>query len=105
MLVPKNAHLKKSQVTTKNEKLNLHFTTYLPTCCVIIIAEMTLFIDKRHFEASIMVALTSMLVMYTLYQSVAKTLPPAYMKMIDIWLLAGLILTIFVVMVLIAIEY
>jgi hypothetical protein len=80
-------------------------TTYLPTCCLIIIAEMTLIIDKSHFEATIMVALTAMLVMYTLYQSVADTLPQtAYLKMIDIWLLAGLILPFFVVMVLIAVD-
>jgi hypothetical protein len=80
-------------------------TTYLPTCCLIIIAEMTLIIDKSHFEATIMVALTSMLVMYTLYQSVADTLPQtAYLKMIDIWLLAGLILPFFVVMVQIAVD-
>jgi hypothetical protein len=80
-------------------------TTFLPTCCLIIIAQMTLFIDKSHFEATIMVALTAMLVMYTLYQSVANTLPQtAYLKMIDIWLLAGLILPFFVVMVLIAVD-
>jgi hypothetical protein len=40
-----------------------------------------------------MVSLTSMLVMYTLYQSVAGSLPQtAYLKMIDIWLLFGLIM-------------
>jgi hypothetical protein len=80
-------------------------TTYLPTFCLIIIAEMTLVIDKSHFEATIMVTLTAMLVMYTLYQSVANTLPQtAYLKMIDIWLLAGLILPFFVFMVLIAVD-
>jgi hypothetical protein len=37
-----------------------------------------------------MVALTSMLVMYTLFQSVSDDLPQTpYLKMIDIWLLAG----------------
>ncbi len=45
-------------------------TTFLPTICLILICELTLFIDISHFEATIMVALTSMLVMYTLYQSV-----------------------------------
>jgi hypothetical protein len=86
--------------------INYHLaTTYLPTFCLIIIAEMTLFIDKSHFEATIMVALTTMLVMYTLYQGVANALPQtAYLKMIDIWLLAGLILPFFVVMVLIAVD-
>jgi hypothetical protein len=77
-------------------------TTFLPTICLIMIAEMTLFIDVVHFEATIMVALTSMLVMYTLYQSVASSLPQtSYLKMVDLWLLAGLILPFFVLIVLI----
>jgi hypothetical protein len=68
-------------------------TTYLPTVCLLIIAEITLYIDDSHFDTTVMVSLTSMLVMYTLYQSVAGSLPQtAYLKMIDIWLLFGLIM-------------
>ena len=66
---------------------------------------MTLFIDVSHFEATIMVALTSMLVMYTLYQSISATLPKtAYLKMIDYWLLGGLIIPFIVFNVLIIID-
>jgi hypothetical protein len=40
-----------------------------------------------------MVSLTAMLVMYTLYQSISGSLPQtAYLKMIDAWLLFGLIM-------------
>ena len=68
-------------------------TTYLPSVCLLLAAEITLFIDESHFEATTMVALTSMLVMYTLYQSSAQSLPQtSYLKMIDVWLLPGLIL-------------
>ena len=75
--------------------------TYLPTICLIMIAELTLFIGVEHFEASIMVALTSMLVMYTLYQSISASLPQtAYMKMIDYWLLNGLFIPFFVFLIL-----
>jgi len=71
--------------------------TYLPTTCLLLIAEITLFIDDSHFEATIMVSLTSMLVLYTLYQSVAQSLPQtAYLKMIDVWLLFGLMMPFFV---------
>jgi hypothetical protein len=71
--------------------------TYLPTTCLLLIAEITLFIDDSHFEATIMVSLTSMLVLYTLYQSVALSLPQtAYLKMIDVWLLFGLMMPFFV---------
>ena len=67
--------------------------TYLPTICLLIIAEITLFIDESHFDTTVMVSLTSMLVMYTLYQSISGTLPQtSYLKMIDVWLLFGLML-------------
>ena len=47
--------------------------------------------NEEHFEATIMVSLTAMLVMYTLHQSILSQLPKtSYMKMIDIWLLYGL---------------
>ena len=86
-------------------KLSYHiFNIYLPTLCLEIIAALTLFVDLSHFEANIMVALTSMLVTYTLYQSISAYLPQtSYMKMIDIWLFGGLtvpfvIITILVIM-------
>ena len=87
--------------------LTHHITsTFIPTLCIIIIAEVTLFIDVRHFEATIMVALTSMLVMYTLYQSISETLPlTAYMKMIDIWLFLGLIFPFIIICVLTILDY
>ena len=87
--------------------LTNHITsTFLPTLCIIIIAGLTLFIDVRHFEATIMVALTSMLVMYTLYQSISETLPhTAYMKMIDIWLFCGLIFPFVIICALTILDY
>ena len=42
------------------------FNIYIPTLCLVIIAGFTLFIDYSHFDATIMVALTTMLVIYTL---------------------------------------
>ena len=67
-------------------------TTYLPSICLLVAAEITLFIDEEHFEATTMVALTSMLVMYTLYQATSSSLPQtSYLKYIDVWLLPGLL--------------
>ena len=40
---------------------------FIPSFCLIVAAEITLFVDEKHFEANIMVALTATLVMYTLY--------------------------------------
>ena len=70
-------------------RLSVHIVNiYLPTFSLIMIAGFTLFIDFSHFEVNIMIALTSMLVTYTLYQSISGYLPhTSYIKMIDIWLL------------------
>ena len=51
-------------------------------------------------------AITSMLVMYTLNQSVSSKLPAtAYMKLIDVWLLFGLLLPFVIIILLILIEH
>ena len=82
------------------------YNTYIPTFCLVTIATSTLFIDESHFEATIMVALTSMLVIYTLHQSISANLPlTSYMKMIDIWLFCGLIVPFIVIGGLIILDY
>ena len=59
------------------------FCTYLPTTCILIMAVLTMFIDESHFEATIMVALTAMLVLYTLFQSISEVMPTtSYLKLI-----------------------
>ena len=87
-------------------KLSYHiFNTYIPTLILAIIAGFTLFIDFSHFEVSIMIALTSMLVTYTLYQSISAYLPrTSYMKMIDIWLFGGLIFPFFIIAILVIMD-
>ena len=68
-------------------------SVYIPCTCVLVMCLSTLYIDKSHFEATIMVSLTAMLVMYTLYQSIADSMPKtAYLKFLDYWLLYGMIL-------------
>ena len=87
-------------------KLSYHVSNiYIPTLCLIMIAGFTLFIDFSHFEVSIMIALTSMLVTYTLYQSISEYLPhTSYMKMIDIWLLGGLIFPFIIITILVIMD-
>ena len=87
-------------------KLSYHIVNiYIPSLCLIMIAGFTLFIDFGHFEATIMIALTSMLVTYTLYQSLSTYLPQtSYMKMIDIWLFVGLIFPFFNVTILVIMD-
>ena len=105
-----------SQVNTSMSEINVrikfrrlfsyHITnTYIPTLCLMIICQLTLFIDPAHFEANIMVAPTSMLVMYTLFQSVSATLPQtSYLKFIDVWLFFGLIMPFVIICILVKID-
>ena len=77
---------------------------FIPSLCLIAAAEITLYVDQSHFDATIMVALTSTLVMYTLYTGINDKLPvSSSIKMIDIWLLQG-ILTPFLVFIVLAIS-
>ena len=67
---------------------------------------MTLYFKKEHFKTSVPVAITSMLVMYTLNQSISSKLPQtSYIKFIDVWLLFGLIQPFFIIVMLVIIEH
>ena len=80
-------------------------TTYMPIICVIAIVLSILFIDQSHFEATIMVALTAMLVMHTLFQSISASMPStAYLKFLDYWLIFGLIMPFLVLITLVIWE-
>ena len=84
-------------------KLSYHIINiYIPTLSLVLIAGFTLYIDFSHFEVNIMIALTSLLVTYTLYQSISGYLPhTSYMKMIDIWLFGGMIFPFFIISILV----
>ena len=64
-------------------------------------AEITLFIDESHFKASITVAMTANVVMYTLYNAIQEEFPKhSNLKLIDIWLLHGLLIPLIVFIIL-----
>ena len=68
-------------------------TTYMPILLVIFLALITLCIDQSHFDAIIMVSLTCMLVMYTLFQSISTNMPTTVsLKLLDYWLIFGMIM-------------
>ena len=67
---------------------------------------MTVYFKPEHFKTSVPVAITSMLVMYTLNQSISAKLPPtSYIKFIDVWLLFGLIQPFFIIIMLVLNEH
>lgn len=50
-------------------------SVYLPSLSLLMVTHWTNFISVEHFEANIMVHLTAMLVMYTLFQATSVSLP------------------------------
>ena len=50
-------------------------SVYLPSLSLLMVTHWTNFISVEHFEANIMVHLTAMLVMYTLFQATSISLP------------------------------
>ena len=66
---------------------------------------MTVYFKPEHFKTSLPVAITSMLVMYTLNQSISAGLPAtSYIKFIDIGLLFGLIQPFFIIIMIVLID-
>ena len=95
-------------IVFKLQRRILHhlFTTFIPTFFLMVMCQSTLYFRSEHFKTTAGVTVTTMLVMYTLYQSVShKLLPTAYIKMIDIWLIFGLILPFCVFFLLVMIEH
>ena len=92
---------------TLKRNYNHHLaTTFIPTFCLMIVCQSTLYFKADHFKTTSGVAVTTMLVMYTLYQAVSHKLPPtSYIKMIDIWLIFGLVLPFCVFFLLVLIDH
>ena len=68
--------------------------------------QMTLYFKAEHFKTSIPVAITAMLVMYTLNNSISSKLPQtSSIKFMDIWILYGLFIHFFILVLLVLIEH
>ena len=73
----------------------------IPYIFIVLAAEITLFIDESHFKATFTVAITTNVVMYTLYRSIQEKLPEqSGAKLIDFWLLHGLLIPMIVFIIL-----
>ena len=56
---------------TLQRRYNHHLaTTFIPTFCLMIVCQSTLYFNEEHFKTTSGVSVTTMLVMYTLYQAV-----------------------------------
>ena len=94
------------QIIFKRRLTNELLTTYLPTILLILIGYCTTFFKSFFFEAALTVNVTTMLVMTTIFISVMEKLPPtSYVRMIDIWLIFGILVPFLEVCILTIKEY
>ena len=90
----------------KRRLTNEILTSYLPTLLLIMIGYCTTYFKPFFFEAALTVNLTTMLVMTTIFISVMEKLPPtSYIRMIDIWLIFGILIPFLEVCILTFKEY
>ena len=77
-------------IITFRRKLSYHlFSVFIPSICLLVISLTTMIIRIDH----LMIQIPTMLVIYTFFQAISISLPKtAYIKLLDIWLLFGLIL-------------
>ena len=74
--------------------------------CQLFSFKITLYWKKEHFATSITIAITAMLVMYTLNSSISSKLPEtAGIKFIDIWIIYGLFIHFVILFLLVLIEH
>ncbi|XP_071529468.1 uncharacterized protein [Panulirus ornatus] len=72
---------------------------YIPSLTLLIISYVTLFFRPSIFEVRVMTALTSLLVLATLFTQVSASLPKtSYFKMVDIWLLFCIVLIFLIIL-------
>ena len=63
-------------IMTFKRKIAYHIiSVYLPSSTIFVISLVTMYVHIKHIEATIVVHLTAMLVMYTLFQAISVSLP------------------------------
>ncbi|XP_068220335.1 uncharacterized protein [Palaemon carinicauda] len=81
-------------------------TLYIPTTLIIITAYTTFFFNPYDFNSRIVVALTSQLVLSSLYTQTSNSLPKtSYFKLVDIWLFFAIVMIFIVVLLQTLIDF
>ncbi|XP_063869502.1 glycine receptor subunit alpha-2-like [Scylla paramamosain] len=74
-------------------------TLYIPTTLLMLIAYATLYFNPDDFNSRIVVALTSLLVLSSLFTQTSNSLPKtSYFKLVDVWLFFSIVMIFNVVM-------
>ena len=99
--IKSNAESLRLVINLQRRSLSFWMSFFIPYIFLILAAEITLFIDEKHFKATITVAVTTNIVMYTLYGTIQEKLPEdSSVKLINVWLLHGLIMPMMVFIIL-----
>ena len=89
----------------KRQSYHHVYMTFIPTLCILIMSLASLYIDESHFGSTIMVSMTCMLVLYTIYENITTTMPvTAYMKLLDYWLIFNILMPFLVFITLVVVE-
>ena len=80
----------------KRNPSGLILNLFVPSLSIILMTIVPLYLkDDFHFSTTIMLVLTSMLCLYTLFQSSLSNVPTtAYLKFIDYWNILSLVITV-----------
>ena len=90
-----SAHLNGKFILKRNPS-GLIMNLFVPSLSIILMTIVPLYLkDDFHFATTIMLVLTSMLCLYTLFQSSLSDVPKtAYLKFIDYWNILSLVITV-----------
>lgn len=89
----------------RNQYIYYISAAYVPSCMLLVISYLTYHYNMEDFQTRISVALTSLLVLATLFSELVGGLPKtSYLKLIDIWFLGCIVANFFMVVCLVLIE-
>lgn len=81
-------------------------TLYIPTVLLVSIAYFTLYFNPIDFNSRIVVALTSLLVLSSLFSQTSNSLPKtSYFKLVDIWLFSSIVIIFLIISFQTLVEY
>ncbi|XP_042237656.1 uncharacterized protein LOC121876535 [Homarus americanus] len=81
-------------------------STYVPTFLMVLICYSTFYFELDDFNDRIMVSLTALLVLATLFTQITETTPKtSYLKLLDTWFVACILINFSIVILLVIINY
>ena len=81
------------------------FSTYVPTFLMVVICYSTFYFGIDDFTDRIMISLTALLVLATLFTQITQTTPKtAYLKLLDVWFVSCIVMDFVIVILHVAIN-